>query len=264
MQEGVLVIKNRAIQHYIDLLVVLTHKEMKVRYKSSYLGYAWSILQPLSFALVFFIAFKIVMRIQMDNYTLFLLAGLFPWQNLSSSLLSSPLVFVGNSNIIKKVNFPRNLLVTAAIFSDMIHFLLALPVLVFFMFISGQVPDLLAWLYGVPLLILVQFLIQYGIGIAIASLNLFFRDLEKLTTIAITMLFYCTPIIYPLSMVPEKYQPLIALNPVAPIMVSWRGLLLNGTLDLRMIGISLFYGVLFLILGTSLYRRLSWKFAEVL
>lgn len=257
-------IKNRKITHYIDLLVVLTQKEMKVRYKSSYLGYAWSILQPISFALVFFVAFKIVMRIQMDNYTLFLLTGLFPWQNLSNSLLTAPMVFVGNSSIIKKVFFPRNLLVTAAIMSDMIHFLLALPVLVAFMLLSGQTPDILAWLYGVPLLIILQFLIQYGIGIAIASVNLFFRDMERLTTIAMTMLFYCTPIIYPISMVPEKYRYLIALNPLAPIMVSWRELLLNGTLDLGMAGISLAYGLMFLTLGTLLFRRLSWKFAEVL
>lgn len=255
---------NRNIQHYIDLILVLTQKEMKVRYKSSYLGYAWSILQPLSFAIVFFIAFKIVMRIQMDNYTLFLLAGLFPWQNLSNSILMSPTIFVGNASIIKKVNFHRNLLVTAAILNDMIHFLFSIPVLVVFMLIKGQRPDILAWLYGIPLLMLMQFIFQYGIALAVASVNLFFRDLERLTTIAMTMLFYCTPIIYPISMIPEKYQSLIFLNPMAPIMVSWRELLLHGTLDFGMLGASCGYGILALVFGTMVFRRLSWKFAEAL
>jgi len=84
------------LQHYIDLLIVLTQKEMKVRYKSSFLGYIWSIANPLAFAFVFFIAFKVVMKIKMENYTLFLITGLFPWQWFSNSVSLSPTIFLGN------------------------------------------------------------------------------------------------------------------------------------------------------------------------
>ena len=259
-----MLIKNRKVQHYIDLITVLTNKEMKVRYKSSYLGYAWSILQPLAFALVFYMAFKIIIRIQMENYAIFLLTGLFPWQSLANSMSAAPTIFISNTSIIKKVNFPRNLLVMTKILNDMIHFLLAIPVLVGFMLYKGLTPDFFAWLLGVPVLLVIQFAFQYGIGLAIASVNLFFRDMERLTGIAVTMLFYCTPIIYPMSMIPEKYVPLVNLNPVAPLMVSWRELLLNGTLDLKMIGISCIYSVLAIVFGTLVYRRLSSKFAEVL
>ena len=88
---------NSRIQHYIGLITILTQKEMKVRYKNSFLGYVWSILNPLAFAFIFFVIFKIVMRIQMENYPLFLITGLFPWQWLSNSVNASPLVFLLNA-----------------------------------------------------------------------------------------------------------------------------------------------------------------------
>src|SRR4030043_2235766 len=131
---------NKGFQHYFDLITVLTQKEMKVRYKSSFLGYLWSIAHPLAFALVFFIAFKIVMRIAMENYTLFLIAGLFPWQWFSNSVNASPMAFLLNASLIKKVSLPRNILPLATVLQDMIHFLLAIPVIVLFLFIYHKSP----------------------------------------------------------------------------------------------------------------------------
>lgn len=253
----------RNLQHFIDLVYLLTLKEMKVRYKSSFFGYLWSIAQPLSFALVYFVAFKIVMRIQMENYTIFLLAGLFPWQWMGNTFSSSPGIFIGNSSIIKKVNFARNSLIISAVLQEMLHFLVAIPVLVFFMFLYDKAPSL-SWLYGVPFLLVVQFSFSYGLSLAISSLNLFFRDLERLAGIFITLSFYMTPIIYPETMLPEKYQSLLYLNPFAPLMISWRRLFLDGVLDFNFISLSVVYGSLSLFIGTRIYKRISWKFAEVL
>lgn len=258
-----MIVKNRKIQHYIDLVTVLTQKEMKVRYKSSFLGYLWSILHPLAFALVFFIVFKVVMRIRMENYTLFLIAGLFPWQWFLNSVNMSPMVFVGNASIIKKVNFPREVVLLAVVLQDMVHFVLAIPVIVFFMFIYNKVPSL-SWFYGIPVLLCIQFLMTYGISLAISTVNLFFRDLERLTVIFTMFLFYCTPIIYSETMVPDKYRYLLNLNPIAPLMISWRRLFLKGTLALDSLLVSLLYGIAMYLSGYFIYRKLSWKFAEVL
>jgi lipopolysaccharide transport system permease protein len=98
----------------------------------------------------------------------------------------------------------------------------------------------------------------------IASVNLFFRDLERLTMIIITFLFYFTPIIYPESMIPEKFRYLLNFNPVAPLIVSWRNLLLEGTVDPVMLVVSFAYAAVALVAGTLVYRKLSWKFAEIL
>jgi len=251
------------LRHTLDLILVLTHKEMKVRYKSSFLGYLWSILHPLAFALVFFMVFKVVMRIQMENYTLFLIAGLFPWQWFSNSVSASPGVFLGNASIIKKVNFPRNVTLLAVVIQDMLHFILAIPVIVLFMFIYNVVPSP-SWFFGIPILLGIQLFMIYGISLIISSVNLFFRDLERLTEIFTMFLFYCTPIIYPETMVPNQYRHLLNLNPVTPLMISWRNLFLEGTLNLGSLGISLFYSGVLYLAGYFIYKKLSWKFAEVL
>jgi len=236
---------------------------MKVRYKSSFLGYIWSIANPLAFAFVFFIAFKVVMKIKMENYTLFLITGLFPWQWFSNSISLSPTIFLGNFSIIKKVNFPRNTIPAAIVLQDTIHFILSIPVIIFFMLIYHQFPSL-SWLYGIPILLCIQFLMIYGISLMISSINLFFRDLERLVIIFMTFIFYFTPIIYPETMIPEKYKHLINFNPIAPLMISWRNLFLKGTLNSEAVIISLIYSTIAFILGYQIYKKLSWKFAEVL
>lgn len=254
---------NANIQHYIDLIIVLTQKEIKVRYKNSFLGYFWSIAHPLAFAFVFFIAFKVVMKIQMEDYTLFLITGLFPWQWFANSINASPMVFLGNTTIIKKVNFPRNIIPFTTVLQDMIHFMLSIPVILLFIFVYHKSPSF-SWLYGIPFLLSIQFLMTYGVSLMVSSINLFFRDLERLTILFVTFLFYFTPIIYPETMIPEKYKHLINLNPLAYLMISWRNLFLNGTLELTALMISLAYSILAFITGYLIYRTLSWKFAEVL
>lgn len=254
---------SQRIQNIIDLIIVLTQKEMKVRYKSSFLGYLWSIAHPLTFAFVFFIAFKMVMRIAMENYTLFLIAGLFPWQWFSNSVSLSPMVFLSNASIIKKVNFPRNIIPFTIVLQDMIHFILSIPVIILFLFIYRKSP-FLSWFYGIPLLMVIQFLMTFGVSLIVSSVNLFFRDLERLTSIFVTLFFYFTPIIYPETMIPETYKPFINLNPLAPLVVSWRNLFLKGTLEPFYLLISFLYAILIFALGYQVYRKLSWRFAEIL
>ncbi|MFN3234213.1 MAG: ABC transporter permease [Gammaproteobacteria bacterium] len=255
--------KNKKFQHYIDLIAVLTHKEMKVRYKSSTLGYLWSVLNPLAFALVFFCVFKVVMRIPMENYTLFLIAGLFPWQWLNNTASTSPNVFITNSTLIKKTNFPRNIILLSVVLQDMIHFILAIPVILFFMFVYHQTPSF-SWTYGIPVLLFLQLLMTYGIGLFLSSINLFFRDLERMTLILMLLAFYATPIIYNEQMVPEKFKPLLYLNPFAPLIMTWRELLLSGKVEPSLFAISTAYSVAIFFIGYWTFKKLSWKFAEVL
>lgn len=164
---------NRRLQYYIDLLLVLTQKDLKVRYKSSILGYLWSVGHPLAFALVFFVAFKVVVKIPIEDYALFLITGLFPWQWFANSVNASPMILLGNASIIKKVNFPRYFIILTQVIQDMIHFLLAIPVIIIFLFLYHKTPHI-SWLYGIPLLLTAQFFIIYGICLIIASTNLFF------------------------------------------------------------------------------------------
>jgi lipopolysaccharide transport system permease protein len=104
----------------------------------------------------------------------------------------------------------------------------------------------------------------YGISLILSSINLFFRDMEKLVSLLMTFVFYFTPIIYPVSMIPEKYQYLINFNPLAPLIINWKNLFLNGTLDSVYLVLSLAYSIVFFTVGHLIYKKLSWRFAEVL
>src|SRR4030067_613017 len=249
-------------EHYRDLIVILTQKEVKVRYKSTVFGYVWSIAHPLAFAFVFFMAFKVVMRIQMEGYAVFLIAGLFPWQWFSNSINASPTIFLHNSSLITKVILPRNALPLATVLQDSIHFLLAIPVIVLFLFIYHKSPSF-SWLYGIPLLLCIQLLMTYGLCLMIASINLFVRDLERLAGIGINLLFYFTPIIYPETMIPARYKTLVLfVNPLSSLMVSWRNLFLDGSLPVLLVFVSFIYSFFILIVGYAIYAKLSWKFGE--
>jgi len=254
---------NTRLRYYIDLVAVLTEKELKIRYKSSILGYLWSVAHPLALALVFYIAFKIVMKVEMEDYVLFLICGLFPWQWFANSVNASPILFLGNTSIIKKIRFPRQFLPLALVLQDMVHFLMSIPVIIFFLFLYRHTPYI-SWVYGVPLLLLFHFFTVYGISLAISSLNLFFRDLERLTYIGTMLLFYFTPVIYHEAMIPQRYHVLMYLNPMAPLIMGWRNLFLYGSLNWGNVFICLTYAFFIGLAGYLIYSKLSWRFAEVL
>jgi len=251
------------IQYYFDLVFTLTEKELKVRYKRSILGYVWSVLNPLLFTIVLYFAFKIVVKVPISNYILFLITGLFPWHWFTNSVSAAPTIFLANVSIIKKVNFPRFLLPMAAVLNDLLHFLFSIPVIVMFCLFYNKWPSVL-WPIFILMNALVQFILIYGIVLALSTLNLFFRDLEKLISILIMMLFYFTPIFYDDSLVPNKYKIFLLLNPMYSIIDNWRNIFIRSELDFLLYFHSLVYGIVVLIGGVLIFKHLSWKFAEVL
>ena len=247
-----------------DLLLTLTQKEIKVRYTSSWLGYLWSVANPLAFALVYFTAFGVFMRMEVPGYPypVFLIAGIFPWQWFANSVNAAPMTFISNSSLIKKVRFPRNALVASIVLNDCLHYLVSLPVIMAALLVYDFQPAW-SWVVGVPLFTIAQFLLVYGIALAVASISVFFRDLERLTAIATTFLFFLTPIVYPAAAVPPRYDVVLSLNPVAPVIRGWQDLLLAGTFDLDVVVAAYGYGIFFLLLGSLVYQLLAPRFAEL-
>lgn len=252
-----------SLQYYIDLITVLTAKELKVRYKNSVLGYFWSIFNPLAMALVFFFAFKKVLKIQIENYTFFLICGLFPWQWFCNSITASTMILIGNASLIKKLNFPRHFIPLATVLNDAVHFILSFPVIFGFAFYYKIYPTF-TWIYGIPLLLVSQFLITFGLSLFVSALNLFFRDLERLVNIALMILFYSTPIFYSINLVPEKYRKLLFLNPMVDLIENWRNVLMKGFLDFSVYTTNFFQNFLIFLICFYIFKKLSYKFAEVL
>lgn len=251
-------------RRYVDLLAVLTAKEFKVRYKRTVLGYAWSLLNPVVYALTYWFAFKAVLNVRIESYFTFLLAGLFPWQWFANTLQVAPNAFVRNATLVKKVSFPRHLLVAAVVLTEGAHFMLCLPIFAGIeIFYSNHRPHL-SWLWGVPILTAIQALLIYGLALVVAAFNVFLRDIERLLGMVITVLFYLTPVIYRPDMVPAMLKPWVGLNPLAPVMVAWRSLLLEGHFDTTAVLQALPIAVLCAAAGHWLYARVKWQLAEAL
>ena len=253
---------NREIQRHWDLFMILVEKEITLKYKRTYLGFAWSLLNPIFTALIYFLAFSVFMRFKMDNYALFLLSALFPWNWFAASVLMSVNTLTGNKDLIKRVIFPKHFLVLSLIAGQLATLLFSIPVLAIILIYSKGMPGI-QWLYGIPILIIIQFLIISGISMAIAMINAFFRDLEYIVGVIMNMLFWMTPIIYPLDRIPEKFRLILSLNPMMYVVQSWRDLIMNNTINWEYIGISFVSALIFFLAGYFIFQRLSFKLDEV-
>src|SRR4029450_4313720 len=241
----------RSLTYLADLILILVQKDMKVRYKNSWLGYAWSVANPLLFAAVYYVALGVFLRFEIPGYPypLFLIAGLFPWQWLASSIGGGAMAFINNASLIKKVRVPRNIIIVGNVLGEGIHFLLPIPVTLLALLWYGRAPSW-SWILGIPVLVLAQFLTVYGAALAVASINVFVRDLERLVALFMQVLFFLTPVIYSVHVVPIQYHVWIKLNPVAPLIRAWQKLLLDGYLDPLLVGAAYLSAVCCLVVGT--------------
>ena len=252
------------VRYHLDVLIILIYKEWIVKYKGTILGYIWSIAHPLVLSIVFYIAFKIALKIPVESYTLFLITGLFAWQWFMNTVMISVWSFVSNSSIIKKTNFPKYLLPLSLAILDMLHFLISIPIIIIFLFIYNKSIFHISWLYQIPIMLFLQTIISFSIGIIFGTLNVFVRDIDRLASLILTLTMYLTPVFYPLSMVPEEYRQYFYLNPMVPIIELWRSIFMEGKMNLLMILIGSIDVSIILLISLILYNKLNHKFAEYL
>lgn len=220
-------------------------------------------MKPLALGAVLFVALKQFVRIQVEDYHLVLLTGLFPWVWFQTSLfLATPSIANGGA-LLKKVPFPRIVLPLSTILTTGFHFLLTIPVLVILLAISGRHPSA-AWLLGIPILAAVQLALLMGAALLLASIDVFLRDLQHLIEVFLTLLFYLSPIFYPLDLVPDRWRPVVLLNPLASLIDAWRDLFLYNAMPGFDIWPAVLYALGALILGGEVFRRLEPGFADAL
>jgi ABC-type polysaccharide/polyol phosphate export permease len=247
-----------------ELLYLLTLRDFKVRYQDTALGLLWSLMKPLALGAVLYVALSQIIRIRVEEeYHLVLLTALFPWVWFSTSVLMATPSFAANGPLLKKVPFPRFVLPFSTILNNGLHFLLTIPVLVILLAISGRYPAA-TWLLGIPILVAVQLALLTGVILLIASINVFFRDLEHLMEVFLTLAFYLTPVLYPLALVPDRWRPVVLVNPMTSLIHAWRDLFLHNALP----GAELWPALLFTLgavaLGVAAFRRLEPGFTDAL
>ena len=168
-----------------------------------------------------------------------------------------------NASLIKKVLFPKHFLIVATIMGQLVNLVFALPILLVLVYYYGKTPAL-NWFIGIPLLIVVQFAVTYGIALIISMVNVFFRDMEHIVNVCVNMLFWMTPIIYPLKAVPERYRVYLSINPVTYLMQSWRDIFLNNTINWYNMSISFVTAIAVFGAGSLIFKRLDKRLDEVL
>jgi len=253
----------RSLPQLAELLYVLVRKELKARYKNRFLGYLWALANPFAFAFVYWIAFKFIMRLEIENYSLFLITGMFPWVWMSVGVTGATRSFVINASLIRKVNLPRAILPLGNVTQEMVHFGFALPVIMAFLWFAGEIRPMPSWLWQMPALIALQVAFIYPMALALALANAYVRDIEYLIGIGFSLLFFATPMVYPITLVPEAYRHWFELNPLHALMQSWRSVFLQGTLDFNHVVHAVACAVLTGVIAWWLHRKLAPRIGEL-
>ena len=252
-------------RNYLYLTLIMAITDFKIKYDNSALGYLWSLLKPLLMFGTLYLVFSVFVRWQVENYRLYLLLGIILWNFLAEVTLNSMVLLEGKASILKKIYFPRWIIVIASSLTSILT--LFLNIIVFFIFFifsrdaHFHLSLLLLIVYFIELYILVV-----GLALLLCSLFPKFRDIHHIWEVFVQLGFWATPIIYPITIVPQKYHKLIFLNPVARIIQGCREALAIGTgtefssFTNHFIIIS--FAVCLFLVGLTLFNRLSRTFAE--
>lgn len=200
------------LYRYRELLKNLTITELKLRYRRSTLGFLWTMLNPLLTMIVLTVVFSTIMRFNVEDYSVLLLAGLLPWTFLAQSVGNSLMSVVGKGSLLKKVYIPKAVIPLAAVLSCMINFLLSMIPLVILLAALGR-PFTEAWVF-LPIAIVLLTLFVCGVSLFFACLNVFFRDFTHMTEVILSAWFYLSPVIYTVELVPEQYRAAFRWNPL--------------------------------------------------
>jgi len=246
---------------YRDLIWNLTISDLKVKYQSSVLGFAWSLLNPLLMMLVLYFVFMNVFRFEQENFALYLLIGIIAWRFLANGTMAAMSSIVGRPGLVTKLYIPRQILVVSSVLSSFISSTLEFVVLIPLLFILGATVTLNVLFF--PLVHGIYFLIVYGVSLALASLFVYFRDLNQVWDVVMQAGFFLSPIVYPISIIPEAFLEYYMLNPMTVLIETYREFLLYGvTPSLASLLALLAVGAVMVAAGTLVFKRLERRFAE--
>jgi lipopolysaccharide transport system permease protein len=259
---GGLGIPNVARLAYLaELTRELVARDLKLRYKRTILGVAWSLVNPIAQWLVLGFVFGYVIRIEIDRFLSYLFTGILVWSWLSSSLSACATCVLDNSTLLRRPGFPGAILPVVAVSTQFVQFAISLPILLVAALFDGEP---FTWaLLGLPVIAALQFLLTLGIGYFLATLHVVYRDTKHLLEIALMLAFYLTPIFYDSNSVPEPFRFAYQLNPAFHLLEAYRAIVVWGILprlsNLVVLGLIAF---VFFALGLRRFRRRTHSFAE--
>ena len=246
---------------YRNLTVKLAISDFKLRYKNSILGFFWSLIEPLLMLTVLYFIFSYLMRINVEHYQLFLLVGIISWNMLARGTTMSLGSILGKPGLVNKVYFPREILVISSCITALLMTLLEFVIFGIFMIIFAVTPTITAIYF--PFVLFIEFILILGLSFGLASLNVYYRDVQYIWAVIIQVGFFASPIIYPMSIIPEKYVWIVKLNPMTIVIDMLRGSMIYSTIPVfRDVIFVIMSSFVILIIGYMIFLKLEPKFAE--
>lgn len=257
-------LKLRDLWVYRELILFMTWRDLKVRYKQTILGVGWAVLQPFLTMVVFSIFFGNLAKVPSDNvpYPIFSYTALIPWTLFSKALQDASRSLVASSHMITKIYFPRMILPLASVLAGVVDFFIAFFVLIGMMLYYGFMPTRNIWV--LPLFLLLALITAVGVGLWLAALNVIYRDVGYILPFITQFWMFITPIAYPSSLIPDRWRVLYAINPLTGVVEGFRWALLgSGQGPDIMTLVSSLVAILILISGMFYFRRMERLFADM-
>ena len=254
----------RELWAYRELLWVLTMRDIKVRYKQTVLGAGWAIIRPVMTMVIFSVVFGQLAKMPSDGlpYPIFVYAGLLPWTFFSASIGASGQSLVGSAHLVSKVYFPRLIIPLSSVGAGLVDLLISTVVLLLMMLWFG-----VGWsfnLLAAPLLLLFVTFTALGVGTLLSALTVAYRDFTHLTPFMVQIWMYVTPVIFPVSLVPERWQWLMYLNPMTGLVEGFRSAFLGKPFDLTGLGISFAIALTLFVIGVAYFEKVERSFADLI
>jgi lipopolysaccharide transport system permease protein len=254
----------RELWAYRELLWVLTTRDIRVRYKQSVLGAAWAVIRPFTAMVVFSVVFGQLAKMPSEGYPypVFVYAALLPWTFFSGAISSSGQSVVGSSNLISKVYFPRLIIPLASAGAGLVDLLISTGILLLMMLWYG-----VGWswnLLAAPLLLMAVVFSALGVGTLLAALTVSYRDFTHITPFLLQIWMYITPVVFPVSLVPQRWQWLLYLNPMTGLVEGFRAAFLGKPFDIGGLLISFAIAVAMFAIGVAYFERVERRFADII
>jgi len=251
--------------HSRDLLREWTSRNIRARYQQSVLGWFWAILQPTAQVAIYTVVFTMIVRIDTEKipYIIFSYVAMVPWTLLSTSLTDMSNSLVDNMTLVNKIYFPREILPVAAMLARLMDFGVA-AILVVVLMVVYRIQIFPLGLLFLPIILLIQLVFMLGLGLATAAANVFVRDIRSLIVLGLQLWFYASPIIYPVSAVPENLRPFYYLNPMNGIIEAYRDVLLRSQIPGNYLIPAAVISIVTFILGYWFFKRVEFQFADII
>lgn len=248
---------------YRELLKTNVKKEIRGKYKNSFLGVLWSFLNPLLQIIVYAVVFQVILKNPKENYAIFLCCGLIPWTFFSSAITRSAFTMIENGNIIKKVYFPREILPISIVTSEAVNFIISTVIILSFVIFGGI--GLSKYIIFYPIVLLAQYILLIAIALIVSSISVYVRDLQHLIGVTMQLLFYATPIVYSSEAIPESFKWILNLNPMTYVINGYRDIFYNQTMiDIVPLLILILISIVACVVGYIIFNKLQKGFAEQL